>query len=323
MYTRFKECLLKPSRITKYVFENKRKTILYFIIILFIHILPIMVTSLSYKEMPSNISNVLVEKFSDAEQINYKICEIDNKVVLTKTTDNVKNQYVNLGYMESTQMQLLLMFNLNETFDINNYQIDDELYEKSLMLLIFEKEQISFSIGMIKKDDSLKDENIKELATNDYSWISLSYERLGIKELDFSVSSSNITTFKNELNKAYEDFYKANRISIYLISIPTIVIFGFISLLMEILFIALIFKLLYRKFNLNYGVFCKIVLCSYTPCVVFNLLSIFYSSLFMYFVGEMLTVIYITIALKNVVITSMGIDLEKILNNKNNNEGDK
>lgn len=323
MYTRFKECLLKPSRITKYVFENKRKTILYFIIILFIHILPIMVTSLSYKEMPSNISNVLVEKFSDAEQINYKICEIDNKVVLTKTTDNVKNQYVNLGYMESTQMQLLLMFNLNETFDINNYQIDDELYEKSLMLLIFEKEQISFSIGMIKKDDSLKDENIKELATNDYSWISLSYERLGIKELDFSVSSSNITTFKNELNKAYEDFYKANRISIYLISIPTIIIFGFISLLMEILFIALIFKLLYRKFNLNYGVFCKIVLCSYTPCVVFNLLSIFYSSLFMYFVGEMLTVIYITIALKNVVITSMGIDLEKILNNKNNNEGDK
>lgn len=323
MYTRFKECLLKPSHITKYVFENKRKTILYFIIILFIHILPIMVTSLSYKEMPSNISNVLVEKFSDAEQINYKICEIDNKVVLTKTTDNVKNQYVNLGYMESTQMQLLLMFNLNETFDINNYQIDDELYEKSLMLLIFEKEQISFSIGMIKKDDSLKDENIKELATNDYSWISLSYERLGIKELDFSVSSSNITTFKNELNKAYEDFYKANRISIYLISIPTIIIFGFISLLMEILFIALIFKLLYRKFNLNYGVFCKIVLCSYTPCVVFNLLSIFYSSLFMYFVGEMLTVIYITIALKNVVITSMGIDLEKILNNKNNNEGDK
>lgn len=323
MYTRFKECLLKPSRITKYVFENKRKTILYFIIILFIHILPIMVTSLSYKEMPSNISNVLVEKFSDAEQINYKICEIDNKVVLTKTTDNVKNQYVNLGYMESTQMQLLLMFNLNETFDINNYQIDDELYEKSLMLLIFEKEQISFSIGMIKKDDSLKDENIKELATNDYSWISLSYERLGIKELDFSVSSSNITTFKNELNKAYEDFYKANRISIYLISIPTIIIFGFISLLMEILFIALIFKLLYRKFNLNYGVFCKIVLCSYTPCVVFNLLSIFYSSLFMYFVGEMLTVIYITIALKNVLITSMGIDLEKILNNKNNNEGDK
>ena len=92
---------------------------------------------------------------------------------------------------------------------------------------------------------------------------------------------------------------------------------------MEILFIALIFKLLYRKFNLNYGVFCKIVLCSYTPCVVFNLLSIFYSSLFMYFVGEMLTVIYITIALKNVLITSMGIDLEKILNNKNNNEGDK
>ena len=72
MYTRFKECLLKPSRITKYVFENKRKTILYFIIILFIHILPIMVTSLSYKEMPSNISNVLVEKFSDAEQIKLK-----------------------------------------------------------------------------------------------------------------------------------------------------------------------------------------------------------------------------------------------------------
>ena len=40
MYTKFKECLLKPSKIGKYVDDKMSKTILYFILLLLIYILP-------------------------------------------------------------------------------------------------------------------------------------------------------------------------------------------------------------------------------------------------------------------------------------------
>lgn len=321
MYTRFKECLLKPSRITKYVFDNKTKTFIYFLIILFIHILPMLVSSLSNTNMPVAITDRLVNQFEISEQINYKLEEVDGNTVLLKTTDDNNYQYVNLGIIESTQMPLLLLFNSDDEFNIDNYLFTSDLLDKSVMILVMNKDKISFSMGVIQNKKT--NDNVQELNTSsDPYWFSISYEKLGITSLDFSCASSNITTFKSELNNAYREFYKANFITIYIITIPAIIIFGIISLLVEILIVAIIFKLFYRRFNLNYGVFCKIVLCAYTPCVVFNLLSIFYSSMFMYFIGEILTFIYITIALKNIVITSMGIDIEKILNKQNNNQGD-
>ena len=42
----------------------------------------------------------------------------------------------------------------------------------------------------------------------------------------------------------------------------------------------------------------------------------------MYFVGEILTVAYISIALKHAFIKKIGIDLNKIINNQKNNQGD-
>ncbi len=315
MYTKFKECLLKPSRISKYVFDNTKKTIIYFIILLFLHILPVMVTLLSSNEMPRVISDIIVEKFEECETINYKLETVDGHVILSKTNDNEKGQYINLNTIDLfSNLPIIILFDGEEEYNLNNYIFEENLYDKSVAIIHFGKEKISYTWDKINKNDE------NDLSQNKV-WFSKSYVDLGLTKLDFSIASKNITIFRMELNNAYHDFYTKNWLMIVIILIPTIIFSGIISLLTQILLISLIYKLLYRNFNLSFGTFFKLVMCCYTPCVVFNLLSIVYGSMIMYFIGEVLVVIYVTIAIKNVVITQIGNDIEEIL--KNQNQGDK
>ena len=60
MYTKFKECLLKPSKIGKYVDDKMSKTILYFILLLLIYIIPTFVSLISVKKIPTYYTNVIV-----------------------------------------------------------------------------------------------------------------------------------------------------------------------------------------------------------------------------------------------------------------------
>ena len=92
--------------------------------------------------------------------------------------------------------------------------------------------------------------------------------------------------------------YQKNLALILLIGIPYILISGILSLLVEVLVLALLIKILYGRFNVHFGAICKIVILAYTPRVIFNLLSIFWSSIIMYFIGQFLTIIYVTIALR-------------------------
>ena len=321
MYKKFKDCLLRPSQIINYLDDNKGKTLLFFIILLFLYILPSLVSITSVNKMPSNYSNQIVESFRNAGKINYRLEQYNEKTVLIKNDINASPQYVDLGYFVDSNIKTLLLFNTEESFDIKSYQFPSDLANQNVILLILDTEGIAITIGLI--DETSVNSEIKKLASNINTYgLFISYDKLGINNLDFSLATTNATLFKDELNKAYIDAYNSNKILIYLFLIPAVIVAGIISLILQILFISLIFKIMYRRYELGYNALCKIVLLSYTPCVVFNLLSIFYSSLLMYFIGEILTVVYISIALKHAFIKKIGIDLNKIINKQNNNQGD-
>ena len=126
MYTKFKDCLLKPSKIPNYLDDSKGKTILFFILLLFIYILPSLVSVISVNKMPSAYSNYITESFRNSEKINYELEYINGKTILNKTSENALPQYVDLGYLSDASIRTLILFNTEEKFDVNDYNFSKD-----------------------------------------------------------------------------------------------------------------------------------------------------------------------------------------------------
>ena len=321
MYTKFKECLLKPSKIGKYVDDKMSKTILYFILLLLIYILPSFVSLISVKQMPTDYSNVIVESFAKSSSINYKLENVNGKLNLNKAIDDAQPQYVEIGTIVGIDMNILVLFNTNESIDLNSYDFSNDLMNKNVILFTFAKEGMYISMGTLKLSNGSTDKT-QELANTSNKQLYYSYEKLGLSEIDFSVASSNKTTFRNYLDNSYISMYQKNLALILLIGIPYILISGILSLLVEVLVLALLIKILYGRFNVHFGAICKIVILAYTPRVIFNLLSIFWSSIIMYFIGQFLTIIYVTIALRYYIIKNIGTNISNIIRGKDSSQGD-
>lgn len=321
MYTKFKECLLKPSKIGKYVDDKMSKTILYFILLLLIYTLPSFVSLISVKQMPTDYSNVIVESFAKSSSINYKLENVNGKLNLNKTIDDAQPQYVEIGTIVGIDMNILVLFNTNESIDLNSYDFSSDLMNKNVILFTFAKEGMYISMGTLKLSNGSTDRT-QELANTSNKQLYYSYEKLGLSEIDFSVASSNKTTFRNYLDNSYISMYQKNLALILLIGIPYILISGILSLLVEVLVLALLIKILYGRFNVHFGAICKIVILAYTPRVIFNLLSIFWSSIIMYFIGQFLTIIYVTIALRYYIIKNIGTNISNIIRGKDSSQGD-
>ena len=321
MYTKFKECLLKPSKIGKYVDDKMSKTILYFILLLLIYILPSFVSLISVKQMPTDYSNVIVESIAKSSSINYKLENVNGKLNLNKTIDDAQPQYVEIGTIVGIDMNILVLFNTNESIDLNSYDFSSDLMNKNVILFTFAKEGMYISMGTLKLSNGSTDKT-QELANTSNKQLYYSYEKLGLSEIDYSVASSNKTTFRNYLDNSYISMYQKNLALILLIGIPYILISGILSLLVEVLVLALLIKILYGRFNVHFGAICKIVILAYTPRVIFNLLSIFWSSIIMYFIGQFLTIIYVTIALRYYIIKNIGTNISNIIRGKDSSQGD-
>lgn len=304
MYTKFKECLLKPSRINNYLKDSFSKTILYFLLLLFIFVLPQIVSLFNVSEMPSTYADVFVDEFSTKEKINYQIKEENGKTSLVCLENEAKDQIINIGTLalSGQAVNLYCLFTYSENPTI-------ELQDEVLISLIFVFNKNNVIINVFNPSTS---ETIK--------FASYSYEKLGITSLNFSIAKTNKMVFRNELNQAYREVYYKNLALILLISIPSVIIGGAINLLLNVLILALLIKLIYGKLNVKFGEVCKIVLLASTPRVVFNLLSIIWSNPILYFIGEIITIVYIFIALRYYFFKF--ITLELVNKNQNNEEGD-
>ncbi len=147
MYTKFKECLLNPTKIGKYVDEKLSKTILYFLLLLLIYVLPSIVSLVRVSEMPTNISSVITERFASTQVINYEITDVDGQKMLVSTSDDPRAQYVYLGNfldfnLVGLDINILALFNTSEEdFNLSSYSfspnIVDELKDKPVLLVLF------------------------------------------------------------------------------------------------------------------------------------------------------------------------------------------
>lgn len=271
--------------------------------------------------MPTDYSNVIVESFAKSSSINYKLENVNGKLNLNKTIDDAQPQYVEIGTIVGIDMNILVLFNTNESIDLNSYDFSSDLMNKNVILFTFAKEGMYISMGTLKLSNGSTDRT-QELANTSNKQLYYSYEKLGLSEIDFSVASSNKTTFRNYLDNSYISMYQKNLALILLIGIPYILISGILSLLVEVLVLALLIKILYGRFNVHFGAICKIVILAYTPRVIFNLLSIFWSSIIMYFIGQFLTIIYVTIALRYYIIKNIGTNISNIIRGKDSSQGD-
>lgn len=296
MYKKFKECLLKPSRIGLYVDDKIFKTILYFLLLLVVYILPSVVSLASTKEMPEEYANAIVESFANAEQVPYKI--EDSKLVTTK--DNVTTKYVVVGTLSGLDTLVIFGFDLSKESNLDNFNFDTSLIGKSILLVTFSAEKVFINGGVLELTSSNNTfNNFEQLSTTTNESMAFSYEELGIKKIDFSIARYNKTSFKEELNKLYLGIFTKNKVLILTSGISFIIFGSALSMLFEMLLLALLIKILYSKFEISYKNLCKIVILAYTPQVVFNLLSIFWSNAFMYLLGQILTVIYIMIGMRS------------------------
>ena len=267
MYQRFKDCLLKPRNIADYIKEPKKKTIIYTTILLIVYIIPLILISLlsntSVTKLSSNISNDLIE----AEQINYEIK--DGKLVSINNDNTPQVIKAKIILSDAYLVNTLYVFDISGENYLDSLNVDKGAY----LVLLFKED--AFNILTIEVTDTSTNENNTPGITvsnkvnskkdkSDFSLLSLSYSDLEIENVNFSNNKSNNSiNFKNDIATMVSSIYEKIKIRLLPLIILFVIMLGVSSYFFSVVFIALLFKLLYRYLQVDFGItFKTIVLCS-------------------------------------------------------------
>ena len=276
MYNKFKDCLIKPSKIYKYVDQKFGKKLLYFLLLVLIYVLPNIMTLTTFNGLNQNQQDSITNSFASSETINYALVKNeDSSITLEMTKNNATPQYV---YVKDFNGSSFVMLFSNEELALTEYQLPNEMVGKSLIFLQFTKDHARLFVSTYegKKyhfDDGKQ--NVASLKMN-YQAMKITYDKLGAVPIDFGGVSSNKTSFARKINELV--------VSCYNKGLPFKKIFSLIVL-------------------------------TYTPRVVFNVLSIFWSSAIIYILGEVISVIYLLIAIRYYALQQLA---NSITNNKDN-----
>lgn len=132
--------------------------------------------------MPTDYSNVIVESFAKSSSINYKLENVNGKLNLNKTIDDAQPQYVEIGTIVGIDMNILVLFNTNESIDLNSYDFSSDLMNKNVILFTFAKEGMYISMGTLKLSNGSTDKT-QELANTSNKQLYYSYEKLCYQKL--------------------------------------------------------------------------------------------------------------------------------------------
>lgn len=302
MYNKFKNCLIKPSKIYQYVDEKFGKALIYFLLLTLIYVLPNIVSITSFKKLDNTMLTTITNSFEKSETINYQIQKIEDEMVLVSTMNNPTPQSVRLeNFMNG--YDLVLLFSL-EKEELTRYNIDNSLVGKSAFYLLFQQDGVELFFAQYYGNPPLGNGGIQKLSSaQSYtspqkSLVKKSYEKLGVTEMNFAISRQNSIVFSREINHFIMSIYQHHKVAILFVAIPSIYIVGAIQFLLDALILTLLVKLLYSQYGLKFGKIFKIIVLTYTPRVIFNILSIFWSNMFMYIFGEIISVVYLLIAMK-------------------------
>lgn len=300
MYQKFKNCILKPRNIADYIKEPKKKTILYTIVLLIIYVIPFILISLLSNSSATTLSSSVSNDLIVAEQINYVIEEGK----LKSTTNDTIPQYIKTDLIiEAYKINALYIFDLTgESFE----QILDVENGAYIVFLFTEN---NFQIGSIEVTTGSGEnvdnnsgivvnlsEKVSDSSVNNY--ISLSYSDLDVKNVNLAGNKDNNTiNFRNDIATLVTAIYKNIKLKLLPLIIIVILVIAVGSYFFSVLFITLLFKLLYRYLQIDFGVLFKAVILSSTPYVICSLLGLLIGINFLEIVGQFLMIAYATKAL--------------------------
>ena len=298
MYQRFKNCILKPRNIADYIKEPKKTTVLYTIILLIIYVIPFILITLLSKSAVTTLSTSVSEDLINAEQINYVIEEGKLKAVNNQT----EPQYIKTDLIIDSYK-----FNSLYVFDISGESYESILKVENGAYIVFLFTETEFKITQINvsnentnNDNSgvVVNLNKNSVDKNNLEFVSLSYEELGIKNFDLSSNKkSNTINFRNEVSLFVESIYDELKMKLLPIIIIVIMIIVVGSYFFSVIFITLLFKLLYRYLQIDFGTVFKAVILSSTPYVICSLLAIVLGINLLEIIGQFIMIAYATKAL--------------------------
>ena len=300
MYQRFKACLIQPSKIADYIKEPKKHTIIYTSLLLFIYILPLVLLAVVANPYPSVVTELFTNALIEENKIDYEIKD----GVLVKTTDAATPECLDVVIDKERGLSIFIIF--DDSGSEFTKHISSE--NKRSFAVVFNKESVDLMRIVKTTETTLKDKvynksNDSELDVVLYKAnpvASLTYAELGCTNLSFSLSSyENETDFRFTISKAVNKAFEfINPILVPFIMIM-VALTGIAMYFFSVLFIAALYKLLYRYLNLNFGVVFKgVILCS-TPYVICCLLGTLIDLQFLEIIGNLIMLFYTTKALTN------------------------
>lgn len=325
MYQRFKDCLLKPRNIADYIKEPKKTTIIYTIIVLIIYIIPFILITLLSKSTVTTLSSSVAKDFINAEQINYVI--EDSKL---KSIDGE-----NIPQIIKTELVLEEAFKLNAlyVFDITGNSFEEALDIDSGSYIIFLFTENSFKISILEVSKTVSDDSgnkpgmtvsLETSNNNDNKLflIDLEYSKLGLTNVNLALNKDNNTiNFKNEIATLVDAVYDEIKMKLLPIIIIVVLLISVGYYFFTVLFISLLFKLLYRYLQVDFGIVFKAsILCS-TPYVICSLLALLTNVTFLEVIGQFIMIVYVTKALTTYKIKyDGGVPLPRYMQNMMNEE---
>lgn len=299
MYTKFKNCLLKPSLICQYVDEKIGKALLYFLFLALIYTLPNIVSITSFSRVERSTLNQIVDSFEESEDINYQLLNVDGKIKLVSKKIDDKEQFVLIKNFVNNYPLVLLFCSSKE--NLNNLELPSELVGKSALYMAFYEDELEVFVAAYQGIEPKPQGNIQKLASKNISsnaLIKLTYDKVGASELDFTITRENTNLFGRKINDFIMSIYNKHKVIILSTLIPSTYIRGIIQFLIDALILSVLIKILYSQYGIKFGKIYHLVILTYTPRVIFNILSIFWNNLFMFILGEIISIIYLLIAMK-------------------------
>lgn len=296
MYKKFKNCLLHPKSIYQYVDDRFSKMFLYFLLLIVIYALPQLVSTIGFHHLPNETLQQVASDFEKSGKIEYQFEKIDGQIQLVSTQDLAKPQYVQLNSYIFSFYPIVLLF-YEEPTSLEKYQLPKDLEGKDCCYIEFTKNQVSLSIQTYNPNQEGRQMVSRQTG---FKWqiSEMTYEKLGVGTLDLRLAYENKTIFAEACNTFLMGIYHKYKPLFLTTGIIRVLIISILSTLFEILILTVIVQFLYRKMDISFGNVYKIIILCYTPRVILNTFSMLWSSIWLYLIGEFISVVYLLITIR-------------------------
>lgn len=275
----FVDSLIRPKRIGDHI-KSKTKTILYFLFLVILFVLPNIVFVFTTGGIDKTDINSIIESINSEDTIPYEIINNelvyngigDEKAVLTKTNST----QISVLFTSLTDNELSKAFSsaLTTKTDLMS----------SPIILIFSKNGISLGMGISSATFS----SFKNLTT---------YEKINCDNLNFSTISTIDT--QNKLSTIFLSLVEEYKSTLIALLVPGLIIGGIINLLILIFIPTLICYIFNRGLNIKFGIIFKLAIYSFTPFVFATLISLGNSGSILAMIFEFVSLIYLFISMSS------------------------